>query len=314
LTQYAFFKGRIVPIEEAKISVMAHALNYGTACFEGIRAYWNEQEEQLFVFRMREHYDRFLESMGIMMMERRYTAEQLGEFTLELLRREGYRADAYIRPLAYKTDEMIGVKLHGLHDDVSIWSTPYGRYVQNEENAHVGFSSWRRVTDNNIPPRGKITGAYANTAFIKSEAVLNGYDEALVLSQNGFVAEGSAENVFIMRDGVLITPSVSEDILEGITRATIMQLAREELGMQVVERSISRTEFYVADEVFMTGTGVQVVAVVQVDHRPVGAGVMGPTVKAIRDLYFDIVRGKLRKYRQWCTPVYQDVKEVAVVR
>jgi branched-chain amino acid aminotransferase len=209
---------------------------------------------------------------------------------------------------------MIGVKLHGLHDDVSIWSTPYGRYVQNEENAHVGFSSWRRVTDNNIPPRGKITGAYANTAFIKSEAVLNGYDEALVLSQNGFVAEGSAENVFIMRDGVLITPSVSEDILEGITRATIMQLAREELGMQVVERSISRTEFYVADEVFMTGTGVQVVAVVQVDHRPVGAGVMGPTVKAIRDLYFDIVRGKLRKYRQWCTPVYQDVKEVAVVR
>jgi len=317
LTQYAFFKGRIVPIEEAKISVMTHALNYGTACFEGIRAYWNAQEEELFVFRMREHYERMLKSMHIMMMMmmgQRYSAQELGDITLDLLRREGYRTDAYIRPMAYKTDEIIGVRLHNLHDDVSIWTTPFGRYVENEEGAHVGFSSWQRVSDNNIPPRGKITGAYANTAFIKTEAQLNGFDEALVLNQNGYVSEGSAENVFLVRDGVMITPPVYSDILEGITRATIVELAREELGLQVIERPISRTEFYVADEAFFTGTGVQVAALVKVDHRPVGTGKMGPIVKDIRDLYFDVVRGKVAKYRRWCTPVYADVRVTAAVR
>ena len=317
MTQYAFFKGRIVPIEEAKISVMTHALNYGTACFEGIRAYWNAQEEELFVFRMREHYERMLKSMHIMMMMmmgQRYSAQELGDITLDLLRREGYRTDAYIRPMAYKTDEIIGVRLHNLHDDVSIWTTPFGRYVENEEGAHVGFSSWQRVSDNNIPPRGKITGAYANTAFIKTEAQLNGFDEALVLNQNGYVSEGSAENVFLVRDGVMITPPVYSDILEGITRATIVELAREELGLQVIERPISRTEFYVADEAFFTGTGVQVAALVKVDHRPVGTGKMGPIVKDIRDLYFDVVRGKVAKYRRWCTPVYADVRVTAAVR
>ena len=307
MTQYAFFKGRIVPIGEAKISVMTHALNYGTACFEGIRAYWNAQEEELFVFRMREHYQRMMKSMGILLMEPRYAADELGAITLELLQMEGYRTDCYIRPIAYKTDEIVGVKLHGLRDDIAIWTTPFGRYVENEEGAHVGFSSLQRVSDNNIPPRGKITGAYANTAFIKTEAQLNGFDEALVLNQHGFVSEGSAENVFIVRDGVLITPPVSADILEGITRATIIELAREELGLQVIERPISRTEFYVADEAFFTGTGVQVAAVVKVDHRPIGGGAMGPIVKAIRDLYFDVVRGRVRKYRRWCTPVYAEV-------
>lgn len=307
MTQYAFFKGGIVPIGEAKISVMTHALNYGTGCFEGIRAYWNPEEEQLLVFRMHEHYERLLHSMGILMMERRYTADELEHVTVELLQMEGYRTDCYIRPIAYKTDEIIGVKLHGLHDDIAIWTTPFGRYVENEEGAHVGFSSWQRVSDNNIPPRGKITGAYANTAFIKTEAVLNGFDEALVLNRNGFVSEGSAENVFMVRDGVLITPPAGEDILEGITRATMIELAREELGLQVIERPISRTEFYVADEAFFTGTGVQVAAIVKVDHRPVGSGAMGPIVKAIRNLYFDVVRGRVRKYRRWCTPVYAEV-------
>lgn len=314
MTQFAFFKGEIVPIEEAKISVMTHAFNYGTGCFEGIRAYWNADEEQLFVFRMREHYERFLRSMGIMLMERRYSADELGRFTLDLLNREQYRTDSYVRPMAYMTDEIIGVKLHGLKSDVTIWTTPYGRYVQNEEGAAVGFSSWRRVSDNVIPPRGKITGAYANSAFIKSEANLNGFDEALVLNQAGMVVEGSAENVFIVRDGLLVTPPVSEDILEGITRATIIELARSELGMQVLERPISRTEFYVADEAFFTGTGVQVTAIASVDHRPVGAGKMGPVVTAIRDLYFDVVRGRERKYRHWCTPVYADAREPVAAR
>ncbi|HEY4689127.1 MAG TPA: branched-chain amino acid transaminase [Anaerolineae bacterium] len=314
MTQFAFFKGQIVPIEEARISVMTHAFNYGTACFEGIRAYWNEQEKELFVFRMQEHYERFLKSMGILMMACPHSAGELGAITLDLLRREGYRADAYVRPIAYKADEIIGVRLHDLHDDVTIWSAPFGRYVENEEGAHVGFSSWQRVSDNNIPPRGKITGAYANTAFIKTEALLNGFDEALVLNQSGHVSEGSAENVFIVRDGVLITPPVHSDILEGITRATVIELARAELGLHIVERPINRTEFYVADEAFFTGTGVQVAAITQVDHRPVGSGKMGPVVKGIRDLYFDVVRGKVRKYRRWCAPVYASVREPEAVR
>lgn len=311
MTKYAFFKGQIVPIEKATISVMTHALNYGTGCFEGIRAYWNEEEEQLFVFRMQEHYERFHDSMRILMIECPHSAEALGRITLDLLNREGYRADTYIRPLAYKADEIIGVKLHGLHDEIAIWTTPFGRYVQNEEGAHVGFSSWQRLSDNVIPPRAKITGGYVGAAFIKSEAVLNGFDEALVVNRNGYVSEGSAENVFIVRDGVLITPPVSEDILEGITRDSIIELARQELGLQVVERHISRTEFYVADEAFFCGTGVQVAAIVKVDHRPVGEGAMGPIVRAVRDLYFDAVRGKVRKYRHWCTPVYTEVSEAA---
>lgn len=314
MTQYAYFKGQVVPIDEAKISVRTHAFNYGTGCFEGIRAYWNAEEEQLFVFRMRDHYDRLLASMRIMMMQCPLTAEELGDITLDLLQREGYRTDSYIRPIAYKADEIIGVRLHGLTDELSIWTTPFGRYVDNEEGAKVGFSSWRRVSDNNIPPRGKITGAYANTAFMKTEAQLNGFDEALVLSQQGYVVEGSAENVFLVRDGVLITPPIHEDILEGVTRATILELVREELGMEAIERPIGRTEFYVADEAFFVGTGVQVAAIVEVDHRPLGSGVMGPVVSAVRDLYFDVVRGKVRKYRHWCTPVHIDVPETQPVK
>ena len=271
MTQYAFFQGAIVPIEQAKVSIMNHALNYGTGCFEGIRAYWNPAEAQLFVFRLLEHYQRLLQSTRILKMSPQYTAEQLSAFTLELLRREGYQTDAYIRPLAYKSNEIIGVRLHDLNDDLSIWSVPYNRYVENEEGAHVGFSSWQRVSDNTVPPRGKITGAYVNSAFIKTEAVQNGYDEALVLNERGYVCEGSAENIFLLRGGKLITPPVQEDILEGITRATIMELAREELGLETVERPISRTEVYAADEAFLCGTGVQVVAITRCDHRDVTA-------------------------------------------
>lgn len=291
---------------------MNHALNYGTGCFEGIRAYWNAEEEQLFVFRMLEHYQRLLQNSKILLMSPKYTAQQLSDVTIDLLRREAYRTDAYIRPLAYKSNEIIGVRLHDLNDDLSIWSVPYNRYVENEEGAHVGFSSWRRVSDNNIPPRGKITGAYINSAFMKTEAVQNGYDEALVLNERGYVCEGSAENLFILRGGKLITPPVQEDILEGITRATVIELAREELGLETIERPISRTELYVADEAFFCGTGVQIVAITQVDHRDVANGLMGPIVKAMRELYFKVVRGQVAKYRPWCAPVY--VEEKALVR
>ncbi len=311
MPKFAFFKDRLVPIEDAKISIMTHAFNYGTGCFEGIRAYWNEDEEQLYVFKLLEHYQRFLNSSRILLMNLPLTAERLVEITLDLLRHEEYREDAYIRPIAYKADEIIGVRLHNLRDEVAIFATPFGRYIEKEEGANVGVSSWRRIDDNAVPARAKITGAYINSAFAKTEAQTNGFDEAIVLGQDGHVSEGSAENLFIVRDSVLITPPVTENILEGITRKVVIELARDELGIRTLERPIDRTELYVADEAFFCGTGVQIVAITKIDHRPVGSGRIGPIVKAIRDLYFDVVRGRVRKYRQWCTPVYVKVPEPA---
>lgn len=302
---YAFFVGQIVPIEEAKVSVMTHAFNYGTGCFEGIRAYWNEQAEQLYVFRMREHYERLHRSCRILRIELPYSADELCRITLDLLRKEGYRQDAYIRPIAYKADPVVGVRLHGLSDGFTIFAIPFGRYIENEEGVHVCISSWQRVDDNATPARAKITGAYINSAFAKTDAVLSGYDEALVLTQTGHISEGSAENFFMVRNGKLITPPVTSNILEGITRDTIITLAREEMGLKTVERNIDRSEIYICEEAFLCGTGVQIAAITQVEHRPVGTGICGPVASRLRTLYFDAVRGKLARYRSWCMPVYE---------
>lgn len=304
MPKHAYFRGQFVPIEQAKVSIMTQAFNYGTGCFEGIRAYWNEAEEQLYIFRMAPHYERLLRSCKILMIQLPYTADELGDITVELLRREGYREDTYIRPLAYKGSEFVGVSLVGLEDHLAMFAVPFGRYIEKEEGANVCVSSWRRVDDNAIAPRGKICGSYVNAAFSKTEATLNGFDEAIVLDQYGHVSEGSAENLFIVRGGKLITSPVTENILEGITRDTIIQLAREELGLEVVERVIDRTELYVAEEAFFCGTGVQVVAIASIDHRPVGTGKLGPIVRRIRDLYFAVVRGQVPKYAGWLTPVY----------
>jgi branched-chain amino acid aminotransferase len=300
----AYFNGKIVPYSEAKVGVLTHGLNYGTAAFAGIRAYWNEEEGQLFIFRPDDHYRRFLNSAKLLCMEFSHTPESLTQTTLELLLKEGYRCDVYIRPLAYKADEIIGVKLHDLHDEVSIVAIPFDRYVANDTDAHVTISSWRRVDDNVIPARGKISGAYANSAFIKTDALRSGFDEALVLTQEGHISEGSAMNVFIVRDGMLVTPPTTENILEGITRRTIMELAHQELGLTIEERPIDRTEAYLCDEIFFTGTAAQVTAVTRVDHRPVGAGSMGPITTRLRQIFNDVVRGSIPKYRSWNTPVY----------
>ena len=304
MSKYAFFKGQIVPIEQARVSVRTQALHYGTSCFGAIRGYWNEKQKQLFAFRMRDHYERFLDSAKLLRMALPYTAQDLAEISLDLLRREGWREDVYIRPLAYKAGENIDCQLHEVPDDVTILALPFGLYMEQDRGAHVTFSSWQRIGDNIIPPRGKIGGAYVNSALLKSDAVLSGFDEALVLNANGHLAEGSAENVFVVRKGIASTPLVTDSILEGITRRTVLQLLRNELGVDAVERSIDRTEVYLADEVFFCGTGVQIAAITHVDHRPVGDGQMGPITTKMRDLYFDVVHGKLEKYLEWCTPVY----------
>ncbi len=304
LPDHAYFKGKIVPYSEAKIGVLTHALNYGTAVFAGMRGYWNEEEGQLFLFRPHDHFERFLNSAKIMCMVFEHTPESLTRVAVELLRTDGHRCDVYIRPLAFKTDEIIGVRLHDLHDDISMVAVPYKSYMANDTNAHVTFSSWRRVDDNSIPARGKISGAYANSAFAKTDAVQAGFDEALVLTQDGHVSEGSAMNVFMLRRGVLITPPITDNILEGIIRRTVMELAREELGLTVVERSIDRTEVYLADEFFMTGTAAQIVAVTRVDHRAIGSGTMGTVTMQLRKLFDDAARGRLARYRHWNVPVF----------
>ncbi|HSQ17554.1 MAG TPA: branched-chain amino acid transaminase [Anaerolineales bacterium] len=304
LPSYAYFRGKIVPYSEAKVSVLTHGLNYGTAAFGGVRAYWNEADQQLWLFRPHDHFRRFLNSGKLLCMEFPETPASLTQITLELLRTEGYRCDVYIRPLAYKADEIIGVRLHNLIDEFTIVALPFNRYVANDTNAHVTISSWRRVDDNVIPARGKIAGAYANSAFIKTDAQRAGFDEALVLTNEGHISEGSAENVFMVRDGVLVTPSITENILEGITRRTVLELAQKKLGLPVQERPIDRTEVYLCDELFMSGTAAQITAITRVDHRPVGDGQMGPITVRLRDLFNDVVRGNLPQYRHWNTPVY----------
>jgi branched-chain amino acid aminotransferase len=299
LPRYAYFHGKIVPYSEAKVGVATHGLNYGTGVFGGMRGYWNDEKKKVYIFRPLDHFQRFLNSCRLMCIELDQTPESLIKILLDLLRTDVYKQDIYIRPLAYKADESIGVKLHGLMDDFTMFALPFGLYIKNDTDAHFTVSSWRRVDDNMIPARGKISGAYANSALIKTDAVRAGFDDALVLTQEGHISEGSAMNVFMVRNGTVITPPVTENILEGITRRTVMELAQNELKLQVIERPIDRTEIYICDELFMTGTAVQVTAVTHVDHRSIGKGVMGPVAAELRRLFDDAVRAKNPRYAHW---------------
>jgi branched-chain amino acid aminotransferase len=305
MTKFAFFNGGIVPIEQAHVSVMTHALNYGTGCFGGLRGYWNEAQGQLYVFRILDHYRRFLQSAKLLLMELDYSAEELAEITVDLLAREGWTQDCYIRPLAYKSTEGIGVRLHNLEDGLTIFSLPMGDYLPIDHGIHLGTSSWRRVDDTAIPARGKISGSYVNSALIKTEAQFNGFDDALVLNQDGHVSEASAANFLMVRNGKLITTTISDNVLEGIVRSSVLQLAQERLGLPVEERPIDRSEVYIADEAFLCGTGVQISPVISVDHRTIGKGEVGPVVMQIQKIFFDAVRGNDPDYKHWLTPVSQ---------
>jgi len=301
---WAFFRGEFVPLRDANINVMTHGFNYGTAVFEGIRAYWNADEEQLFGLELVAHYERIRSSAALLMMEVRQSAEELAEITVELLRRDGLREDVYLRPIVYKSSETIGVRLHNLDADITIFGVPFGQYIDTEGGIRAQVSSWRRTDDNAIPARGKITGAYVNGALAKSEAQLNGFDEAIVLNADGHVSEGSAENLFIVKHGVLITPAVTDNILEGITRRRLIAMARDDMGLEVVERSVDRTELYTADEVLLCGTGAQISPVIEIDRRTIGGGRPGAITRELSRTYFDAVRGRLPAYRYWLTPVY----------
>jgi branched-chain amino acid aminotransferase len=243
-----------------------------------------------------------------MQMEFPYSNEELISITTKLVEMGEFHEDVYIRPLSYKSSEVLGVRLHDLEDDLLIFVSPFGAYLDLEKGARCQTSSWRRVPDTGIPPRAKVTGIYANSALAKTEAQLNGFDEAIMLDDRGHISEGSGENIFVIIDGKLYTPPPSSDVLVGITRDTVMTLAREEMGLEVVERDIDRSELYTADECFMTGTAAHVTPVIELDRRPIGDGNIGPISREMVHMYFDIIKGNNPKYAQWCTPCYSTVK------
>ena len=303
-TAWAFFNGEFVPLREAKVSVLTHAFNYGTGVFEGIRAYWNAEHGQLYGLHLIEHYRRLHKSCKVMRLDLAYTPERLVEITLELLRRSNYREDAYVRPLVYKSSELIGVRLHDLESAFTVFAVPFGTYIDIDRGISCGVSSWRRVDDNAIPARSKITGSYVNAALAKTEAQDAGFDEAIVLTNDGHVSEGSAENLFMVRNGTLITPPVTDNILEGIVRHSLMRIAAD-LTVPIEVRSIDRTELYIADEIFLCGTGAQLAPVTSVDHRPVGDGTVGAITKRLSAVYFAAVHGNDERYKEWVTPVHK---------
>jgi branched-chain amino acid aminotransferase len=306
---HAYFRGQIVPIEQAAVSIWTHALHYGTGVFGGMRAYWNADQEELYIFRPEAHFTRLLQSAALLRMQLDYNPERLLDILTELIRVQGFKTNCYIRPLAYIAQETLAVRLHDLEADLAIMVQPLGdsSYVNIDEGAHVCFSAWRRVDDNAIPARGKIAGAYVNSMLIKSDAELAGYDDALVLNNDGHVAEFSAANAFIVRQGVAITPPITANVLEGVVRRSLIQVLREDLHIEVQERNIDRTEVYLADEIFMCGTGAQISPVTRIEHRLVGDGEVGPLTHQIRQRFMDIVYGRDEKYRHWVAPVYSPV-------
>ena len=300
---HAFFKGAVVPMDEAKVSVTTHALHYGTAVFEGIRGNWNEEQGKVFISRMREHYERLIRGCKILLLDIPYTAEQLCDITIDLVARNGHTSDIYIRPLAYKSAEVVAnLKLQELASDFTLVTVPFGSYLGTDV-LKCCTSSWRRVDDNMIPTQIKSAGIYVNSMLAKTEATLAGFDEAIILNQDGHVSEGSGENVFMVAGGKLHTPSLEDNALPGITRETIIQLAQAELGLEVVERSIDRSELYLSDEVFLSGTAAHLTPVVELDRRNIGNGEPGPVATQLQKLYFDIVVGRNPKYLHWCTSV-----------
>ncbi|MBI3966485.1 MAG: branched-chain amino acid transaminase [Chloroflexi bacterium] len=305
---YCYLDGKVTPLDETMVNIRTHALHYGTGCFEGIRGYWNEEHEELYVLHLREHFQRMERSGRILKIKLPFDPDGLAEITLDLLRRNGDRNDVYIRPLAFKGDHSLGPRVHDCPDSFAVYAFPLGKYIENDKPIRCGVSTWRRVDDNGIPARAKVTGLYINSALARTEANENGYDEAIVLTHDGHVSEGSAENIFIVQDGQLITPPPSDNILVGITRKSVMLLAREELGIPTIERQIDRTELYISDEVFLCGTGAEITPVGEIDRRPIGNGQMGPITRQLQQIYFAAVRGQVDRYRHWLSPVFASAK------
>ncbi len=304
MPEYAFFRKQFVPVAEAKLGVKTHSLHYGTAVFEGVRGNWNNEQRQLYLFRLKEHYQRMHQGCRVLKIDLPYTIDDLCKITVELAEKCGFQEDLYVRPLAYKSSEALGVRLHDLECDFVVFAFPWGPYL-SVDKARCCVSSWRCARE---VPRAKLTGLYISNAMAKTEAIENGFDEAIMLTADGYVAEGSGENIFLVIGDKLVTPAPHNDILMGITRDTVMKLAKNELGIETIERSVNRCELYTAEECFLTGTAANITAVGEIDNRKVGNGEVGEVTRKLQQIYSDVVRGKNPKYTDWCTPVYQKVE------
>ena len=302
MPSYAYFQKQFVPLEEARIGIMTHALHYGTAVFEGIRGNWNDQKQQVYLFRLKEHYERLARGCKIMNISLAHSPDELCRITVELVEKCAFQEDIYIRPLAYKSSQALGVRLHDLEDDFLVFVIPWGPYLDMDK-ARCCVSSWHRPMDNVIPPQIKATGIYINNALAKTEAINNGYDEAIMLAPDGHISEGSGENIFLVINGKLVTPASYNNILMGITRNTVIELAKNELGIETVHRSIDRSELYTADECFLTGTAAHITPVAEIDQRKIGNGEIGEITGKLQDIYSKVIRGAHPKYLDWCTPV-----------
>jgi len=296
---YAFFQKQFMPLSEAKVGVLTHALHYGTGCIEGIRGNWDAKERRFCFFRIQDHYERMLGGCRILKIRLPYSVDKLCQLTAELVEKSGYQEDVYIRPLAYKSSEALGPRLHNLDDDFLVIVTTFPAYLDTENGVRCCTSSWHRIDDTMIPARGKICGTYVNSALAKTEALENGFDEAILLTQDGHVSEGSGENIFLISGGKLVTPPSSDDILMGITRDTVMKLARNELAIDTIERQVDRSELYTAEECFFTGTAANVAPILEVDHRPIGTGKIGRVTAKLQKLFGEVMVGRNAKYREW---------------
>ena len=304
MPSYAFFQKKFIPLSEAKIGIMTHCLHYGTAVFEGIRGNWNSEQRQISLFRLKEHYERMHNGCQVLKIDLPYTIEDLCQITVELVEKCGFEEDIYIRPVTYKSSESLGVRLHDLDSDFFVFAMPWGRYL-DVDKARCGVSSWRRPDDNVIPPQAKLTGLYINNALAKTEAIENGFDEAIMLSPDGHISEGTGENIFMVIDSKLVTPANYSNILMGITRNTVIKLALNELGMETIEREIVRNELYIAEECFFTGTAAHITPIAEVDHRKIGNGEIGEITKKLQKIYSEVIRGNNPKYINWCTLAYK---------
>lgn len=300
---YAYHKGEFKLLKDCNVNIMTHALQYGTMVFGGVRGYYDSEQDEVFLFRLTDHYRRLHRSAHIMQMNPPLAEEKMVEITLELVRKNNYRCNIYFRPFVYKSALQLSPRLHDVEDDFSIYSLVLDDYLDTNRGLRAMVSSWRRIDENIIPTRAKVSGGYANSALAKSEAIQNGFDEAIFLDSRGFVSEGSAENFFMVRDGLLLTPPLAAGILEGITRRSIIELAKLE-GIPVLERDIARTEMYLADEVFLCGTGAQVAWVSEIDRRQISNSEIGPITKKLRDRFKQTVIGKDPDTRNWVTAVY----------
>ena len=314
--KYAWMNGRVIPWDQCVVHGRSAGGFMGSNVFEGVRAYWSPKQDELYVFKHEEHLQRLARSMKTVRLDVPYTLDEIGQGALDLLRANGFRQDAHFIPVAF-----FGMGAHGFNtlgptvdNGVYITAVPWPQPAALWNGVAACVATWRRITDDSVPPRLKAGANYQNSRLAQTEARVNGYDTAIILNHRGTVAEGPGACLMMLRDAKLVTPPVTAGILESITRTTLMDLAVRELGVQVVEREIDRTELYVADEVFMCGSGLEVLPVTSVDRIPVGDGARGSLTKRIQDVYFAAARGELPAYRHWLTPVYGAVREPAAAR